>query len=52
MPMGPGVDSDTASIFMSCVCVYQPVDSPMWAKNGSVAMPPPTANRPVLKNSQ
>ena len=52
MPMGPGVDSDTASIFISSVGVYQPVETPISFRNGRVAMPPPMANRPVLKNSQ
>ena len=52
MPTGPGVDSDTASIFMRSVCVNQPVLAPISFRNGSVAMPPPTAKSPVLKNSQ
>ena len=51
MPMGPGVDSDTASMFISWAWVYQPVVWPMSWRKGSVAMPPPMANRPVLKNS-
>ena len=52
MPIGPGVDSDTASIFISSPLVYQPVLSPMALRKGIVAMPPPTANSPVRKNSQ
>ena len=52
MPIGPGVDSDTASIFIRSVWLYHPVERPMFFRKGNVAMPPPTANRPVLKNSQ
>ena len=52
MPMGPGVDSDTASMFMSWAWVNQPVASPMSWRKGSVAIPPPMAKSPVLKNSQ
>ena len=37
MPTGPGVDSDTASIFMRSVCVNQPVVAPM-----SLRMRPPS----------
>ena len=32
--------------------VNQPVRSAISERKGTVAMPPPTANRPVLKNSQ
>ena len=52
MPMGPGVDSETASIFIRSVWLYQPVARPMFFRKGTVAIPPPTANSPVLKNSQ
>ena len=50
-PMGPGVDSDTATMSASISCVNQPVRVEISYMNGSVAIPPPTAKRPVLKNS-
>ena len=50
-PIGPGVDSETAIMVVSSWLVNQPVASPMCWRNGMVAMPPPTENRPVLKNS-
>jgi hypothetical protein len=51
MPMGPGVDSDTAIMLIRSACVNQLVLSARSLKNGSVAMPPPMANRPMRKNS-
>lgn len=39
-------------MFIRSVCENQPVVAPISLRNGSVAMPPPMANRPVLKNSQ
>ena len=51
-PIGPGVDSDTATMSASMLCVNQPVLSEISYMKGSVAIPPPTAKRPVLKNSQ
>ena len=50
--MGPGVDSDTAIMSASFAWVNQPVRVLMSYRKGSVAMPPPTAKSPVLKNSQ
>ena len=52
MPMGPGVDSDTAIMLVSSAEVNQPVRWPMSVRKGMVARPPPTANRPVRKNSK
>ena len=52
MPMGPGVDSEMAIMSVIKDWEYQPVDSDSRCKKGRVAMPPPTANRPILKNSQ
>ena len=51
-PMGPGVDSETAIMVVSSWLVNQPVVSPMSWRKGMVASPPPTENRPVLKNSK
>ena len=48
-----GVDSETAIISASSACVNQP--GYLFAiseRKGSVARPPPTASRPVLKNSK
>ena len=50
-PMGPGVDSDTAIMVVRSASVNQPVVAPIFCRKGMVAMPPPTANKPVLKNS-
>ena len=50
--MGPGVDSDTAIMVVKSPLENQPVREPMSCKKGIVASPPPTANRPVLKNSK
>ena len=36
MPMGPGVDSDTASIFIRSVWLYHPVERPMFFRKGNV----------------
>ena len=51
IPIGPGVDSLTAIIVKSSSCVKYPKVSPIFAKNGIVARPPPIEKRPVLKNS-
>ena len=51
MPIGPGVDSDTAIIVDRVVRSNQPYLIAISCKNGIVARPPPTANKPVLKNS-
>ena len=50
--MVPGVLSDTAIMSASCPAVNQPVLSAISRRKGTVAMPPPMANRPVLQNSQ
>ena len=51
IPIGPGVDSLTAIIVRSSSCVKYPKLSPIFAKNGIVASPPPIEKSPVLKNS-
>ena len=50
-PMGPGVDSATAIISAMSECVNQFVLSDIAYKNGRVAKPPPTENKPVFMNS-
>ena len=50
-PRGPGVDSEIAIIVDNVSIVNQPYFSPISVKNGIVANPPPTENRPTLKNS-
>ena len=52
MPIGPGVLSDTAIISARSEAVNQPVLAEISCRKGTVAIPPPIANRPVLKNSQ
>ena len=52
MPIGPGVDSETAIMLASSEVVNHPVLALMSKRNGTVAIPPPIAKRPVLKNSQ
>ena len=52
MPNAPGVLSATAMISASCAGVNQSKLAPMFCIKGTVAIPPPTENNPVLKNSQ
>ena len=52
MPIGPGVDSETAIMLVSSLIVYQPVFWPISVRKGMVASPPPIAKSPVLKNSK
>ena len=51
MPIGPGVLSLTAIIVLNVSRSNQPYLTAISCKKGIVAKPPPTANKPVLKNS-
>ena len=52
IPIGPGVDSETAIISANSDAENQPYFSDKSNKKGSVTSPPPTANKPILKNSK
>jgi len=49
IPVGPGVLWAIATILPTSTAVYQPVFLPISYRNGRVARPPPTANKPVVK---
>ena len=51
MPIGPGVDSDIAIMSVMKRSLNQPVRWLSSWRNGIVAIPPPTAKSPILKNS-
>ena len=51
MPIGPGVDSDTAIMSAMSAWENQPVLSDISYRKGSVARPPPTEKSPVFMNS-
>ena len=51
IPIGPGVDCETAIISTNCSLLNHEYFSLKSNKKGIVTGPPPMANKPILKNS-